>query len=81
MDGSKGPAAGRVGFWYPRWTDAEGFDAYRNIRQYRWRPGMEGNGGHFAWDRKGNMSTWIMPLFCQPLPPREVAPPTPELKK
>ncbi len=80
MDGGKGPAAGRIGFWYPRWTDAEGFDAYRNIRQYRWVPGMEGHGGHFTWDWKGNMRCYIMPLFMQPLPPRSNAP-TLEMKK
>ncbi len=70
MDGGVGPAAGRVGFWYPRWTDAEGFDAYRNIRQYRWCYGMEGHGGHFTWDYWGNLRCYIMPLFLQPLPPR-----------
>ncbi|HZZ78149.1 MAG TPA: alpha/beta hydrolase [Gemmataceae bacterium] len=64
LDGVKGPAAGRIGFWYPRWTDAEGFDAYKNIRQYRWRPGMEGHGGHFTWTtRRDNMRCYIMPLF------------------
>ena len=81
MDGGSGPAAGRVGFWYPRWTDAEGFDAYRNIRQYRWCYGMEGHGGHFTWDYWGNMRSYIMPLFMQPLPPRDIFPPMPEMKK
>lgn len=66
MDGGPGPAAGRIGFWYPRWTDAEGFASYKNIRQYRWRPGMEGNGGHFTWDFKGNMRSFIVPLFFEP---------------
>jgi pimeloyl-ACP methyl ester carboxylesterase len=64
LDGVKGPAAGRVGFWYPRWTDAEGFGAYKNVRQYRWCPGMPGNGGHFTWTvRTENMRCYMMPLF------------------
>ena len=74
MDGGNGPAAGRVGFWYPRWTDAEGFDSYRNIRQYRWRPGMAGHGGHFTWDVEANLRYFVVPLFLESLPPREIMP-------
>lgn len=63
-DGSKGQAAGYVGFHYPHWTDAEGFDAYRNIRQYRWHAGLHGSGGHFTWSSRTNIQNAILPLLC-----------------
>jgi pimeloyl-ACP methyl ester carboxylesterase len=59
-DGGKCAAAGYSGFAVPN----DG--SYANLRQYRYRDGVIGNGGHFIWTTRRNLDRSIIPLFFTP---------------
>ncbi len=66
-DGTKGPAAGRIGFRTPLGVELKDVRAYCcNIRQYRYSDAVAGAGGHYTWLLKITMKRFGVPLFCQP---------------
>jgi pimeloyl-ACP methyl ester carboxylesterase len=55
-------AAGLIGFrWQP---GAPHTELHANLRQYYWREGMRGQGGHYVWTLQANLRAWVLPLIC-----------------
>ncbi len=77
-DGSKGRAAGQVGFHVPAVKDGQGRDAYKNVRQFCWSDQKPVTGGHFAWTSKIALKRFVVPMI---VPQAASAPITARLKR
>ncbi len=64
-DGMKCKPAGLTGFRLAS-SDKKDFEAYRNVRQYRWTMEFSGGGGHYTWTRYHNLKKTIVPMFFAP---------------
>jgi pimeloyl-ACP methyl ester carboxylesterase len=60
-DGMHGPTGGRIGFRYP--GDPAACAEYGNLRQYRWRPEVGGQGTHIYWVRPVFLARTLAPML------------------
>ena len=65
---------GRVGFWYPRWTDAERSTPTATSVNTDGGPAWRGTAATSPGTSKPTCTYFVVPLFLESLPPREIMP-------